>query len=288
MLNDRGLLPLPGRMATVAEDSAARENGAASIDDEAYEEARIVEEDLRHLHESWTPEVSEAQIRRESPILRRLLVDEAYGRSWRRLGLPREPIVIASDLKTSMGQLDVDCIGVAVAELPFQPFPDGLGVKSEAKFKTTRGAPKGSVLMFEASKRGRFMTTFVSPEDVGDDSDAIVRRYRSQIGDAVDRCFWLTEYLSSPAVFIEGVWFSRRDIVKYISNRRGGSHYGMPVPRAERIKFTTLDNTHARIGDLPVVHLQLLAISHVICKSSDAFRFQERFRALPARGDPFG
>ncbi len=257
------------------------------LDDEAYEEARIVADDLRHLREAWSPDISEAQIRRESPILRRLLIDEAYGRSWRAIGLPKEPIVTASDLKAWLGTLELGFIGMAVAELPFQPFPNGVQARTEAKYKTTREAPSGSLLMIEASVRGRFMSGFATPEEVGDDPDAIRDRYLSRVGAATDAHFWLSDYLASPALLIEGTWFTRREIVKYISNRRGGAHYGLPVPRIERAKFALLDKTHARIGDLEIAHLQMLAVSHSVCMGPDAFRFQEQFRSFPVPADPF-
>ena len=47
----------------------------------------IVAEDLIHLRDDWGGEITDAQIRRGSAVLRRLLVEDAYGQAWRAAGL---------------------------------------------------------------------------------------------------------------------------------------------------------------------------------------------------------
>lgn len=71
---------------------------------EDWERARVVDEDLGYLIEEWRPSLDEAKLRRDSPMLRRLLVDGQYSRAWRDLGLPGEPYLSAPTFESGMGE----------------------------------------------------------------------------------------------------------------------------------------------------------------------------------------
>jgi hypothetical protein len=56
-----------------------------------------VAEDLEYLS-GWGSEISNAEIRRGTAILRRLLVEDAYGTAWRTVGRCKQPSLMAVDL----------------------------------------------------------------------------------------------------------------------------------------------------------------------------------------------
>jgi hypothetical protein len=246
---------------------------------EEYEQARTVAEDLEHLRDVWKPEVSEAQLRRESPTLRRLLVDGAYPNAWRRVGLPREPMVIASDLKSLMGTVELSRIGLAIAPLPFD-LPLDLAGKRQHVYAFTRDAPEHSLIMPVANQRGAFMTIFASPEENAAEGEALAARLAAQVGSAQTAVFWLSEYLASPAIFMEGQWFGRRTILKYVANRLGGVHFGAGKGDDAK-RFEALDRVQGLVGSLPITHSEMLGIGWNLASTTDAARFIAEFKSLP-------
>ena len=89
-------VPLP-RLATV-------QVGQPTLKKDDWDRARIVDEDLAYLIDIWQPSLDEAVLRRDSPMLRRLLVEGQYARAWRDLGLPGEPYVSAPDFAAGLGE----------------------------------------------------------------------------------------------------------------------------------------------------------------------------------------
>jgi hypothetical protein len=86
-----------------------------SVPEDQFEEAKAVAEDLAYLADEWKPRLEPAELRRLSPVLRRLLVEGAYGRAWRSVGLQGEPYVSATDLDAMLGALDRSIIHTAFA-----------------------------------------------------------------------------------------------------------------------------------------------------------------------------
>jgi hypothetical protein len=62
----------------------------------------IVQEDLAHLRDTWDDELTEGRLRRDSAVLRRLLVEGALGRAWRAAGHRGEPRVPFHDQMSSL------------------------------------------------------------------------------------------------------------------------------------------------------------------------------------------
>lgn len=55
-------------------------------------------EDLRHLRRDWGGKITVEELRRGTPVLRRLLVENHYGDAWRTVGFEKQPTVKAIDL----------------------------------------------------------------------------------------------------------------------------------------------------------------------------------------------
>ena len=64
-----------------------------AIDDKHF--VKIVAEDLNYLLNEWDQEISDDSLRRNSTVLRRLLVEGDYSNAWRMIGLEKEPKICA-------------------------------------------------------------------------------------------------------------------------------------------------------------------------------------------------
>ena len=75
---------------------------------------QTVIEDLEYLSSDWVKDISDPKVRRGSAILRRLLVEDAYGRAWRAIGLQQQPKVIAVDIKNFLGSAPQSDVEIAL------------------------------------------------------------------------------------------------------------------------------------------------------------------------------
>jgi len=73
----------------------------------------LVAEDLEYLA-TWCGDIKYPEIRRGTAVLRRLLVEVAYGHAWRSLGRPKQPRLIAVDLDMILGN-DWNLMDIALA-----------------------------------------------------------------------------------------------------------------------------------------------------------------------------
>ena len=80
---------------------------------------QVVVEDIEYLRAGWGGSLSDPEARRGSAVLRRLLVENAYGDAWRALGFHGEPRVRAVDLKQIIGSTPLSDVDMALAEAYF-------------------------------------------------------------------------------------------------------------------------------------------------------------------------
>ena len=76
---------------------------------------QVVVEDLEYLRADWGGTISNPVVRRGSALLRRLLVENAYGNAWRALGFHGEPKVRAVDLNQIIGSTPLSEVDMALA-----------------------------------------------------------------------------------------------------------------------------------------------------------------------------
>lgn len=243
------------------------------LTDEQKGRIRIAAVDLAYLGRAWTLDIDAETLRRESTILRRLLVDNDYGQCWRLLKLPGQPKVKAGDLRAWVRGIPPKYIASAFAPLP-ESWADG----GEAKLGL-RSAREGDMMIGMVARQGIANTCIIIPqEDVGGRTPEQIQ------GDLglndpsspgwVSRHYDLVQFLDSPAIILDGEPIKRRTIISYVSNRKGGAHYGKHGSK-ENTEFDRLDSMLDRARDLTVPFLQLLAIGQALSDSSDAIRFIE-------------
>ena len=193
---------------------------------EAWEQARVVDEDLSYLIDEWRPEVDEPSLRRDSPLLRRLLIEGQYDRAWRDLGLPGEPYLSAPTLAAWLGQTTPAFVQYAVVPPSGRISATRTAQGGQVQMGVLQDVPTGSlVALAGAYGNGTGLLFVVVPPDEvarAEDSDKVVAQHlrpghRQEIG------LPLTRYLESPFAFVLGSEIPRRQVVQFVANKLGGA-----------------------------------------------------------------
>lgn len=209
-----------------------------------------VSEDLEYLAQ-WGSEISNAEIRRGTAILRRLLVEDAYGTAWRTVGLEKQPKLPAVNLQLLLG-----------------------GQTNQVVFALAGGANfRGTQLACMMLSKGTAPIGFNPPPPPP------IR----EGGYPFETLFSLSEFLSSPSGVVDGRVFNRREVIKYLANVKGGVHLNAQQRKIEEKLIARLCKIEKKL----VVHntdgllVEAVAIAQALGRSDDAKRFINIVRALP-------
>jgi hypothetical protein len=200
----------------------------------------IVADDLQYLRE-WGPDMSDGDIRRGSAVLRRLLVEDAYGQAWRAAGNLKQPVLVAVDL-------DAVATPDSISDIVF-------ALAGGAHF---RGMHLACVMLHKGTKP---IGSFNPPS--------------KENGYPGERKFTLSDYLSSLSGVVDGRTFNRREVIKYIANVKGGVHLSVKERKAEEKLIARLGKIEKKV----MVHatdgllVELAAIGQAVGKSDDARTF---------------
>jgi hypothetical protein len=220
------------------------------------EDRELVEttlEDVRHIARETEPQCDDHQLRRVSVQLRRLLVEDAFVRSWKLLQLqPKSPNVVAPRLRAD-GLLPTD-------------------------FAVAGGGDVGGISIGNA----KFMPGRVlSP----DERKALFEREKNDM----EFNFSLSDFKESCAVYAAGKKITRKQLIQYIANKKGGAHLDHKRRKDEEAYIVldkTLENS-MKIGGRPPQHgllavpgknpiyLESLSIGQFLTNSPDTKRFIE-------------
>lgn len=204
-------------------------------------EVKVVAADLRYLKKRWGGSVDTDELRRNSVVLRRLLIEDGYGRAWRALGFPGQPQIAATDLVAHRGKLNPDQIIFAEAG----------------------GAKRGTMQV-----QGITMVNYaMSPEEIAE-------RFKQG---PQSKVYTLPEFLSSECFSLQGKAINRRQVIKYVANKLGGAHFDTkrdPNQKdAEIIAFLDEILASARTSDMEAVYYELLSIGQAVARSKDTQKF---------------
>lgn len=199
-----------------------------------------VAEDIAYLRLAWSPEVTNADLRRGSAVLRRLLVEGVLGQAWRSTGQHGEPAIPCTEIisddhrhrpRSHIVSAGGGTIGIAGVEVYFGP-------------------------------------------------DAIVPEDERHLPPTRDRVLRLTEFLASASVVIDGDSVSRREVVKYHANVLGGVHLGLSsrrrkaeqdlIRRIERMK-----DRFVKILDRDLLYFELLCIGRQVVDAPDVLSLEQ-------------
>ena len=214
-------------------------------------------EDLLHIAKETEPECDDSQLRRISVQLRHLLVEDAYVRSWKLLQLqPKSPTIVAPRLRAD----DMRPDDFAVA---------GGGNIAGLSIANAKIMP-GRALSAEEAK-------------------ALYEREKDDLAYG----FSLSEFKDSCAVYVSGRKVTRKQLVQYIANKKGGAHLDH-TRRKDEEAYLSLDNALVNpilFGGRPAqngkpavpgksaIYLELLSIGQFLTQSPDTKRFIESAKA---------
>ncbi len=223
------------------------------------ENLRIVAEDLEYLRIGWSTGMDDAELRRGTAILRRLLVDGGHCRNllaaWRAAGFDGQPTVRVS------------------------PFPGDLEHPLKHVSWGTAGglmAPGTTVLA------GRTIVFDVGP--AGPDGEPTARTEYDPTPPPKMR---ITDYVSAPCAVAYGEVITRREMIKYVANYLGGVHLGLGIktPSSDKDMIRRIE---AWLDRLTVSgfgkegpYIEILAAGQALGRSVDMTRLVQRIRSRP-------
>jgi hypothetical protein len=272
---------------------APLDDDAPTLTHDEWQRGQVVDDDLRYLMDEWAPRLDEGSLRRDVPILRRLLIEYQWGQAWRSLGLPREPYVSASSLDRALHETTRDYIQFASAPPATEIAAAMTAAPGEVQIKlqVIEDVPAGSVVAFGPGfpQHLGLILVAIPPEAVANrDRDQVVAQH-VRPGRRHVRALPVAQFLASPFALITGVEVSRRDVIKYVANKLGGVHFD-PSRRPQDAKLHLLDQRLAALmvhGTQPfnVIYVELLSIIQFVAESGDAARYRDVFsRIKPPQG----
>jgi hypothetical protein len=112
---------------------------------------------------------------------------------------------------------------------------------------------------------------------------AIVPPTPGSLDPLVDRRWYISDYLESPAAAGKGVIIKRREVIEYFRNYVGGAHHDLisGTQRTKRQHYEVLAELEGRvIADIrDGIHFELLSIGQAIARSTDIRTLAEEIRS---------
>lgn len=205
-----------------------------------------VASDLRFLRDEWGDSMDDHALRRASPVLRRLLVDNELQRAWKAAGFDREPRIRASSLSEVLKHTSVDRI----------------------LFASAGGATHKGMAVRAA---------VVSQLELDRDVKTQVEEAAQKLGERLpDELLGLGAFVIAPCLVALGVPIPRRIVIKYVSNKLGGTHFDeRRGDKDEDRLFELLDEVsrHIEVAEKNAIFFELLSIGQAIARSEDIRRF---------------
>jgi len=214
-----------------------------------YDSLIAIAEDLEYLAQ-WGSEISNAEIRRGTAILRRLLVEDSYGTAWRFVGEIKQPSLPAVDLSLLLGN-DINQVVYALA--------------GGAHF---RGVQMACMMQ----NKGNNPIGGAPPPPIRDD------------GYPFERMFTLSEYLSSMSGVVDGRAFNRREVIKYLANVKGGVHLSAQQRKTEEKLIARLGKIEKKmmVNNTDGLLVEAVACAQSLGNSDDAKVFIKKVQSLSA------
>jgi len=201
------------------------------LSEQQLEALSIIKSDLNFIKLEWNSEVDDDSLRRYSPILRQLLVDEG--------GL----------LSKAEGWLNCKIY------LQAPPNPLISTEKEKINFYTAGGAKYKNMTIQSLYEVNYAMS-----------AQEIKQRYENSKNNIKVK-YSLVEFLNTPCVIYKGEVFSRVELIKFVSNKLGGAHYELDEKKMARMGLL-LDVKNAYVvAGKNAIYFEMLSIGQLLVES---------------------
>jgi len=213
----------------------------------------VVYSDLCYIRDEWNEVIEDDKLRRDSTVLRRLLVDGDLLRVWNITGFHEQPKINSPSLSAITAFLNRYNIGL-----------------SHLKFACSGSGPL---------RGGRVETPFFIDLKLSDDQvSELYQEGRSIVSQR------LTKYLNAPCIYANGIPIRREELIKFVSNKLGGAHFDSRRRKDKLLekKFMNLDDIRSNyeILEKDFIFYELLSIGYHIIQSEDIKRLIVRIDDL--------
>ncbi len=194
-------------------------------------DVKTVIEDIEYIHDHWGNGATDAELRRGSAILRRLLVEQILSHAWRHKGFEKEPHIVAPNIDDAFDGFDIQKIKTALAG----------GAKNQGTYIAGICINEGS--------------TAPTPSE-----------------EFIEFDFSLSSYLNSSCAIVEGKKISRRELIKYMANVKGGVHLGSSKTRTkekEVIKRVSKLDGKVKAFNNEGLYFEILSTGQALANSAD-------------------
>ncbi|MCZ6690217.1 MAG: hypothetical protein O7H41_11475 [Planctomycetota bacterium] len=203
------------------------------------EEVSLAVADLQYLRHDWDATIEDDTLRRGSVALRLLMVDDTLGRAWRSVGLTKEPRIKTVDLDSGISGFE----------------------KAKIEYAQSAGGRFGGLRMGPP--------LFVVGQLT--EKEEVLLRQPNLFGEP--RSFGLSEYLASTAIVVRGAEVTRREVIQYVANKKGGAHLDdrRDSSKKREVAFLALDSIpeKAKIAGKHPVYFELLSIGQTTAGAED-------------------
>lgn len=253
----------------IVEQLRIREQTIARASDHADPWATVAE-DIEWLGREWCTlyqPPSNAELRRGSAALRRLLVENALGHAWRKFGFEKQPQVSGPDVMALLSHYGTEPRHV-VSLIAGGATLNGI---QTSMLGCARAFNQSTGISADAEE-GFAVATFHVSRDARQPSEA------SELDDMVERSYPLSNYLRAPGAIRLGQAISRMDIVKYFANSAGGVHLehtakspdgARDANKAVRDDLLQALQKAVMADTMDGLHFELLSIGQAIGRSTD-------------------
>ena len=230
-----------------------------------------IADDIEWFEKEWCTlyeAPSDADIRRGSAALRRLLIEDWIGKAWRHFGFQKQPSIVGPDLiklATTQGHEIRHITSVISGGATI----DGIQLAMLGHARANNPTTGVSV----DADEGFAVVTFSITRDARGEAD------EGDLERLINKEWMLSRYLDAPGMVRKGETISRRDIVTYFANVGGGVHLG-PARKEKEKNYALIEELINKIGALTMdgVFFELLSIGQAIGRSNDLNKLVKEIR----------
>jgi len=202
-----------------------------------YNLLKYVYEELYYISREWDQTISDDALRRGSSSLRSLLIEGQLNKAWRMVGLSGKFIIKTQAIENIIDQDNAGKILIA----------------------QTGGAKFNNMEIRDVV----FQNKTATKEEFDEEFE---KGFKQKL-----KNWSISEYLDSSCFIVQGEKICRRELIQYIANKLGGTHYDTKRDSSDNkeSKFLLLDRIFDKIflADKNAIYFELLSIGQGISGS---------------------